>query len=188
MTHDLFNDKKLILSLCDYTGNWPRYYKEAGYDVRLVDLKHGCDVRLMKIPVKSVYGILAAPICTVFASSGARWPRSDDDYREGLSLVDACLRLVPICRPKFWALENPVGKLVRWLGKPKTYFNPCDYGDPYTKKTALWGDFNIPTLTRVEPTEGSKMHTCFGGKSERTKELRSSTPLGFAKAFYKANQ
>lgn len=27
-----------------------------------------------------------------------------------------------------------------------------------------------------------------GGKSERTKELRSMTPLGFAKAFFEANQ
>ena len=27
----------------------------------------------------------------------------------------------------------------------------------------------------------------YGGKSERTKELRSETPMGFAYAFYEAN-
>jgi hypothetical protein len=30
-------------------------------------------------------------------------------------------------------------------------------------------------------------HVNLGGKSERTKELRSITPLGFAYAFYKFN-
>jgi len=34
---------------------------------------------------------------------------------------------------------------------------------------------------------GSEIHTKYGGKSERTKILRSITPLGFAKAFFEAN-
>jgi hypothetical protein len=37
-------------------------------------------------------------------------------------------------------------------------FNPNDYGDPYTKRTCLWGEFNTPVRTPVEATEGSKMH------------------------------
>ena len=107
---------------------------------------------------------------------------------EGLSVVDACLRLVTVCKPKWWALENPIGKLSRYLGAPRMYFNPCDYGDPYTKRTALWGRFNTDLpRTPVEPTEGSKMHTRFGGKSMKTKNARSATPAGFAKAFFMAN-
>jgi len=178
---------KTILSLCDLSGNWPQYYREAGYDVVQIDLKLGHDVRLMPYVDRSVYGILAAPPCTVFAASGARWPRTEQDYAEALAIVDACLRAVAIYKPVFWALENPVGKLVRWLGPPRVYFDPCDYGDPYTKKTALWGEFTVPPTCRVTPTEGSKMHTQYGGKSERTKTARSMTPLGFAKAFYEAN-
>lgn len=177
---------RVILSLCDYSGSWAEPYKQAGYDVRLIDLKYGQDVRLLGYP-GDIHGILAAPPCTVFASSGARWHRSQEDYTEALSIVDACLRLVTICNPRFWALENPIGKLVRWLGKPTIYFQPCDYGDPYTKKTALWGRFNVPEKTPVEPTLGSKMHTRYGGKSERTKTVRSMTPKGFARAFFKAN-
>jgi hypothetical protein len=76
-----------------------------------VDLEHGQDVRLFELPKKPVHGILAAPPCTVFANSGARWPRTDDDMREGLSVVDACLRIVVATKPLWWVLENPAGKL-----------------------------------------------------------------------------
>jgi len=67
-----------------------------------------------------------------------------------------------------------------------------DYGDPYTKKTGLWGRFTPPLPLfiggdwRVEPVEGSKMLR-YGGNSERTKEQRSETPEGFAQAFFMAN-
>lgn len=109
--------------------------------------------------------------------------------REGLSIVDACLRLVVACDPVWWALENPTGKLRRYLGEPTMTFQPCHYGDPYTKQTCLWGDFDtrLPR-TDVEPVEGSKMWAQYGGRSERTKNARSVTPAGFARAFFAANQ
>ena len=180
---------RTILDLCGGTGSWSKPYADAGYDVRIIDPKiDGQDVRLFHKPEEQIYGILAAPPCTVFASSGARWPRTDDDYIRGISVVDACLRLVVTTQPVFWALENPVGKLVRWLGKPRMYFQPCDYGDPYTKRTCLWGNFNPPTLHLVEPTEGSRMAAKYGGSSVRTKTMRSITPPGFARAFFEANR
>ena len=178
---------KVILSLFDYSGNWSKPYRDAGYKVIQVDLKKSKqDVRLLK-KFESVHGILAAPPCTVFANSGARWPRTAEDMVEGLSMVDAVLRLVYVHKPVFWALENPIGKLKHYLGDPLFRFDPCDFGDPYTKKTCLWGRFNLPKKKRVEPVEGSKMHLNYGGKSERTKEARSITPMGFSKAFFKAN-
>lgn len=190
----LLPEDRTILSLCDLSGEWPRPYREAGYNVVQVDLQAGADggghgdVRLLTLPEYPVWGILAAPPCTVFANAGARWPRSEADMLEGLSIVDACIRLAVACRPQWWALENPVGKLRRYLGDPTLSFQPCDYGDPYTKRTLLWGDFN-PSLPRtpVDPTEGSKMHRLYGGKSERTKTARSVTPAGFARAFFEAN-
>lgn len=196
----LFDNDKIILSLCDYSGNWSHFYREAGYDVRQVDLKHGADVRLFPYIEKPVYGILAAPPCTAFAGSGAQYWKAKDENGttlEALSLIDACLRMVAIYNPVFWALENPVGRLNRWIGKPKIYFNPCDFGgyvdgmDAYTKKTGLWGKFNKPKPLPVEPvkvcSQGSWIQK-LGGKSERTKELRSVTPLGFAKGFFDANR
>lgn len=106
---------------------------------------------------------------------------------DGLSIVDACLRLVAVCEPQWWALENPVGKLSRYLGAPRMWFDPCDYGDPYTKRTGLWGNFNEPVRNPVPATEGSKMWSRYGGSSTATKNARSVTPAGFARAFFEAN-
>ena len=179
----------IVYSLCDYSGEWAKPYKEAGHTVVLIDLKFGQDVRLLLKPRERIDIVLAAPPCTVFAGSGAKWRalRPLSEVLEGLSIVDACLRFVFATKPKIWALENPVGWLRDYYGEPVMYFDPCDYGDHYTKKTCLWGEFNIPVKRPVEPTEGSKIHLCYGGRSERTKTLRSITPPGFAKAFFEAN-
>lgn len=187
--------KRVILSFCDFTEEWPRHYRDAGYDVRCFDLKKGHDVRLLPYIGDGIHGILCAPDCNAFAGSGAQyWPSKDADGRTlaGLALVDACLRAVAIYQETlvWWSLENPVGRLRRWLGPPSLIFNPCDYGDPYTKKTCLWGRFNAPVKTPVEPiracSQGSWIQT-LGGKSERTKMLRSVTPPGFSEAFFLAN-
>lgn len=63
--------------------------------------------------------------------------------------------------------------------------------EAYTKKTGLWGDFNRNLVKNsIEPVrvckQGSPMQL-YGGKSDKTKELRSITPLGFATAFFNAN-
>lgn len=150
-------------------------------------------MRLIEYIDQPIHGVLAAPDCNAFAGSGAQyWRAKDADGRTlaGLALVDACLRAVAIYRPAWWALENPVGRLRRWLGPPRYIFDPCDHGDAYTKKTLLWGAFNPPARARVEPirvnAQGSWIQS-LGGKSERTKELRSATPMGFAHAFCEAN-
>jgi hypothetical protein len=171
--------------LCGGTGSWSRPYKEAGYDVRLVTLPEN-DVRTYK-PPENVYGILAAPPCTHFAVSGARWFKSKGEKAllEGMAVADACIRIVWATKPKFWALENPVGRLVNYYGKPKMYFNPCDYGDAYTKKTALWGEFKEPKKNPVKPEKNSRIWYMSPGPKRA--ELRSITPAGFAKAFKEAN-
>ena len=100
-------------------------------------------------------------------------------------MVDACLRLVTVCRPVWWALENPVGKLRRYLGPPTYLFDPCDHGDPYRKKTLLWGQFTIPVKTPVIPVKDSPIHWMSPGKDRAAK--RSVTPPGFTRAFFEAN-
>ena len=177
-----------VLSLYDYTGTWSQPYRDAGYDVRQVDIKHGEDVVLIEDLGHPVRGILAAPPCTHLASSGARWwaDKGVDALKESLATVDAIFRLVWVHRPQWWAIENPVGRLTRYLGAPKLRFDPCDYGDPYTKRTCLWGEFTVPQTNRVEPTEGSKMHVM--PPSADRAEKRSVTPPGFAQAFFEANR
>lgn len=176
-----------ILSLCDYTGEWSRPYREAGYDVRQVDIRQGDDVRLFEALPHPVRGVLAAPPCTHFAGSGARWweAKGIDAVLEGLAVVDACMRIILTHNPVWWVIENPVGRLNRWLGDPLMTFNPSDYGDRYTKKTCLWGRFNPPLKRKVEATEGSKMWRL--PPSPDRAALRSVTPPGFSRAFFEAN-
>lgn len=174
---------KIILDLCGGSGSWSKPYADAGYDVRVITLPQ--DVRLLTRLKDPVHGILAAPPCTVFASSGARWPRTKEQMIEGLSVVDACLRAVAVYRPAWWALENPIGKLRQFLGQPCFYFQPWEYGDPYFKRTCLWGSFEVPRKAPVEPTEGGKIHRM--GPSPDRAAKRSITPPGFAKAFFQAN-
>lgn len=190
-----------ILSLCDYTGNMLKPWAEAGHECFAVDVaqdKPGvrdgiiyrtaniCDLNLEPGYFDLIF---AFPPCTDLAASGARWWSS-----KGLTATIEALRLVDVCRKlceqatKGWMIENPVGRLSSAWRKPDYTFDPCDYGDPYTKKTCLWtgGQFVMPPKARVEPTLGSKMHTMPASKDRQ--RLRSETPMGFARAVYEANK
>jgi len=201
-----------VLSLFDYTGNWPAPYAAQGHNVVCLDLKHGHDIAQMDCAwlndnVLDDFGevdcLLAAPPCTDFAVSGAQyWRRKDADGRTAKSehLVRQVLRAVEYLKPKVWAIENPVGRIAKLVPELADFgpfwFDPCDFGDAYTKRTGLWGEFVRPLAlfvgkdTRVEPervcAQGSWLQK-LGGKSERTKALRSATPMGFAQAFCAAN-
>ena len=182
------NDK-IILDLCSGTGSWSFFYqKDPDYDVRLITLPE-YDILTYKSPM-NVYGILFAPPCTVWANSGVRWwrNRTPDEIFEAMEILMAGLRIIYKYKSKlsFWGLENPIGKMRKLLGNPQLIFNPCDYGDPYTKKTLIWGNFRLPMKNPVEPKEGSRMHLIPPGNKQ--KELRSITPKGFARAFYEANK
>ena len=194
------NGGKTVLSLFDYTGQWAEPWWEAGYNVLQFDLQHGQDVNefsaeyfVENYDISDVYAILAAPPCTDFASSGNRWLKEKQergDIDRSVELVKQTLRTIEFFRPAIWALENPVGTIERLSGLPKSRltWNPNHFGDPYTKKTLIWGRFNADLpVAPVEPTEGSKMHRLYGGKSQRTKNARSETPEGFAYAFFMAN-
>jgi len=108
-----------------------------------------------------VYGILAAPPCTMFsdARTHAKTPR---DLIGGMDVVRACLDIIYQCQfniksdqskvspLKFWALENPwYGRLKWFLGNPIFTFDPWEFGDQYKKRTALWGYFSSPVKTHA---------------------------------------
>jgi hypothetical protein len=200
------NAGKVVLSLFDHTGNWSRPWEEAGYNVLRFDIQDNPetgDVNAFGVGFfidyfgdfhgLEVYAILAACPCTEFANSGARhFAAKDADGRteKAIELVRQTLRTVEYYRPMVWAIENPVGRIEQLCGLPRwrLAFNPNELGDPYTKKTLIWGRFNADLpVAPVEPVEGSKMHTQFGGKSLATKNARSETPEGFAYGFFLAN-
>jgi hypothetical protein len=179
----------IVLDLCGGTGSWSAPYAKAGYDVRIIDPVRGTGGVESYDPPDGVRIVLAAPPCTRFANSGARWKwtqhRTAFLMRQALQTVYHCLRIVAQAQPRAWALENPVGVLPQYIGPYQYTFNPSDFGDPYTKRTCIWGQHRWPEKRRVEPTEGSKMHLLPPGPDRD--RLRSVTPPGFARAFFEAN-
>ena len=195
-------EPKIILDLCGGTGSWSKYYHDNGYDVRIITLPEN-DV-LTYVPPSNVYGILAAPPCTMFslARTTAKTPR---DLRGGMEIVQACLKIIWECRLsgslKFWGLENPMGYMRQFLGIPKLTMQPNNYGDPYTKKTDIWGYFKTPKIKLVVLTDEQKALCAINNRElpelpegYRTTDgniqaaRRAMTPQGFAQAFFKANQ
>ena len=148
-------------------------------------------------PPENVYGVLAAPPCTEFSRAKHFHGKGNyhHDFRGGLAIVDACLRIIMVTKPKFWALENPNGYLITWLGKPSFSFEPYYYGDNYQKRTCLWGNFRVPVPQRLS-AKGLKKFSMlksreiypklYGVYDRQTR--RAITPPGFARAFFEANR
>lgn len=149
------------------------------------------DVRTFR-PPKGVWGVLAAPPCDQF-SLVRNGHDSERDFVRGMETVNACLRIIGQVKPRWWALENPVGMLSRFLGTPRDVWHPCDFGDPWTKRTAIWGDYEIPERGPfVEPLGGGPFcKKCDPRGKKRSwcdvQAHRAVTPAGFAHAFFRAN-
>ena len=203
---------KTILHLCADIGSDSYPYKQAGYNVVCI----GKDIGVENYhPNGKIYGVIANPVCTEFSiASGFHHVK---DYEKGLFLVRHCQRIIEEC-PKedlqFYVIENPAsGKLKDYLGKPDYVYEPWWYGDPWSKKTALWGKFNIPQRKYmkwqdvpknlnlyVRPGRG-KASIAFLHKSarqyienmkpfevENDADFRSICPQEFAHAFFESNK
>jgi site-specific DNA-cytosine methylase len=178
------NSEKIILDLCGGTGAWSKPYQEAGYDVRLIDLPE--DVRLLEFKKDiQIWGILAAPPCTIFSYARQRYglPK-EHELISALSVVDACIRAVYIYNPRFWVLENPRNKLRKYLGEPRIVFKQWWYGDGQEKPTCLYGNFKIPDY---DPGKRTKKST-FKTSTQNSHKKDAITSPSFAKAFFKANR
>lgn len=160
-----------------------------------------------------VFG-MAFPVCTDLAVSGAahfkRKAAVDPDFQvKASNHARWCAQLFDSLGVPYF-IENPVSRLATLWRKPDYSFHPYQYGgyipaseaehpkwpdyiaprDAYPKKTCLWtgGGFTMPWTDPVEPEEGhSRQHLKLGGKSMKTKNIRSATPRGFARAVYEWN-
>src|ERR1035437_1665496 len=205
---------KLLFSIFDHSGNASKPYRENGWKVIQIDIKNGTDLMTFDFlkalrdnsdisDVLPEVGIIAMIPCTAYALCGNRHkkePSRIEIFKESQILTTKIKEVVDFFDRlgvlKFWMVENPMSDIHthnKWLGKPRQRFDPCDFAgyDPipdnsrYNKKTWLWGNFNLMQNKRLEPFEKENPGwKNLGGKSERTKELRSITPLGFAYAFY----
>lgn len=108
-----------------------------------------------------------------------------------------------------WMVENPRSILSTLWRKPDHKFNPWEYGgylpfddihprwpefivarDAYPKETWVWSGngFIMPGMRAVQVNSGySLQFKKLGGKSAKTKQIRSETPRGYAIATFIAN-
>lgn len=176
-----------ILDLCGGTGAWSQPYREAGYCVDIVDpIADGRDARLLQRYNGGFVGILAAPVCTVFSYARNRYPPTEAELLNALSLVDACLRIAWVqmrAGASWWALENPRNKLRQYLGPARLEFYQWEYGDAGHKPACIWGDFTIPAKHPKPRTKPSTFKT----SHENASPHDAITPAGFARAFFAVN-
>ena len=160
-----------------------------------------------------VFG-MAFPVCTDLAVSGAalfksKFERDPEFQNKAASYAKMCAQMFNELGVPYF-IENPVSVLSTLWRKPDHSFHPYEYGnyihddeaehplwpdyiaakDAYPKKTCLWtgNGFTMPWTDAVEPEDGhSRQHLKLGGKSMKTKNIRSATPRGFAKAVYEFN-
>lgn len=203
--------KKIILHLCADLGSDSLFYQQDdNYEVIMIGENIGVE---NYSPPANVYGIIANPVCTEFSTA----PGFDKtgDLNKGMILVNHCLRIIKEANAIFWVLENPFnGRLKEKIGNPVFVYQPWEFGSPWTKKTALWGNFNIPgklytTWNDVPKIDlyirpgRNKPGLVYFHKSavdlipemqwakdfiKCDADLRSMCSQGFAKQFYLANQ
>jgi len=181
-------------------------HKQATYQALLQEFGDNGDL--------VVFG-MGFPVCTDMAVSGAAHFKAKAKANPSFQMdavgyaVDCADFFEDLGVPYF--IENPVSVLATQWRKPDYRFHPYEYGgyigyeeaehprwpeyiapyDAYPKKTCLWsgGGFVMPKKAPVPVPEGySTQHKKLGGKSQRTKDIRSATPRGFAIAIYEANK
>lgn len=206
-----------ILHLCADTGSDSKPYADRPKDYYVIKIGKRLGVENYGVgrsmeTVVPIYGVIANPVCTEFSVAAGFHKKGD--YEKGLFLVRECQRIIKEVNPKFWAIENPAsGRLKDFLGKPRFVYEPWQFGSPWTKKTALWGEFNIPVPKytkwaqvpknealyvrpgRPKPSmaflhksakRAIREFDCFEVDSDM--EFRSLCSQNFAKAFFEVNR
>lgn len=197
-----------VVSLCDRTGNMVRPWIENGYRAVTVDLQPAesengrfhivADVTALHDAFAKQFdpvAVFAFPPCTNLSVSGARWFRDKGlaGLIDGLRLVEKC-RTICEASGAAWMLENPVSTLSTYWRKPDHSFHPWQYtafelGDNYTKTTCLWtgGGFVMPATNPALDLGRPDDRVHKAAPSDDRGDIRSATPMGFARAVYHAN-
>jgi hypothetical protein len=202
--------KRTILHLCADIGSDSYFYQlDPDYDVILI----GKDIGVENYhPDRPIHGIIANPVCTQFSTVKGFHKKEVPDF----TILNHCTRIIKESCPEWWVIENPFnGTMKEYVGKPKAVYQPWEYGSPWTKKTALWGRFNMPEKKhcnwynveknkniytrpgREKPSlaflHKSAIHNIpefepFIDRITDDNGFRSLCSQGFAKAFYEVNK
>lgn len=109
-------------------------------DQPLRQLRHSCQL------------LVCHPPCTFVCGSGLHWisrGRIESDGRPRAEHFEEAVQFALAlwnCGVERVALENPIGALSRYIGKPSQIIQPYQFGDDASKATCLWLKGGLPQL------------------------------------------
>lgn len=204
-----FIQRGMNVCMIDLQNTQPNAYvpeaAQYAYDV----LKRERDIVKLCRGANLVFGM---PPCTDLAVSGARHFRKkaalDSEFQTKAVHLARSVERIGTKAGAPWAAENPIGRLSTLWRHWNFIFDPWEFGaylplkdghpmwpeyiparDAYSKRTCLWSGngFKLPRKRPVEEPDGySPQFYKTGGKSEKTKLIRSASPRGFFTALAKS--
>lgn len=209
-------EKNIVVSMFDVTGKMVQPWLDDGYECWIIDIQHPVAYdtggitttgRLHKVhwdltkpwlppfDRQKIAAVFCFPPCDHLAVSGSRWFKG-----KGLRKLAVSVEMFATAAEfAEWAeapylIENPVSNIASHWRKPDHYFSPHHFtgynvDDNYTKKTCLWTGHGfrmpVPFMADGLGEPDDRIHKCPPGPERHN--IRSATPMGFAKAVYLAN-
>ena len=162
--HDDWKDGKInILELFAGTRSWTKPYEG---DVRFQQLSIELEMYagtvcrdILQWDYKAEcagteFNVLyASPPCNLYFTNlkqtlnGDKFGYSQKDMELSLMLVDKTIEILNYFKPKYFVIENPVGKMRKHYpqinGFAPLLVDYCEYGVPYKKPTYLWTNISL---------------------------------------------
>jgi len=208
--HKMYENKKLHLA----GGGSILYIHADLYEFKILYRIY----KNLKRKGQTIFGMAFPPCTDLAVSGAAHFKKkreADPKFQsKAVHHVYQCSKMFEALKIPYF-IENPVSVLATKWRKPDYSFHPYEYGgyipedeaehpqwpeyiparDAYRKKTCLWtgNGFRMPEKKEIDCSDYygngySKPMMKLGGKSMRTKNIRSATPRGFAQAVMESNR
>lgn len=144
-----------VLIACESSGVVRRAFRALGADAWSCDLlpADDNDIHHIQADVSEMLGgwdlIIGHPPCTYLCSSGLHWETRDPTRAAKREEAAAFAMKIWNANARAIAIENPIGALSRYIGKPTQTIQPYEFGHDASKRTALW----LKGLPPLRPTK-----------------------------------
>jgi len=201
---------RVCVDLCSGLGGFSQAFVNHGWQVITVDIEPKFNPTVVADVTKIDWNefkqthlngespdvLLASPPCNHFTLACLQFPRKG--VKEALMIVGSCLEAVAILKPKKWLVENPRGRLRRFLGVPPQTVRYSDYDSfyPRMKTTDFWGTIMLPMVKHERripqakiPDRLKRLHENFPRVNDPfVRAERAKIPLGVSEAVYESCQ
>tara|TARA_Y100000004_G_scaffold197110_1_gene269812 strand:- start:820 stop:1455 length:636 start_codon:yes stop_codon:yes gene_type:complete len=171
----------IALELFAGSRSFGKVAEQYGYNVISTDINYfdGIDIvgDILELPINTFTEIeptiiWASPPCTYFsvASIGHHWYEDNTPKTKeailGVEIVKKTLEIIKACKPTYFFIENPRGKLrslpiLKHIPRATVWY--CRYGDKRAKPTDIWSNHLVDLFN---PKGWQPKPECFNGNSK----------------------